>query len=172
MKGDFKLLYGIDSRIGMRCSQLPKFKPRDCPSVLDCKSELWIEEYCEQLVSEYLSQPVINNPLIYILGQDVEGTSLSRKIKESLRNNYRCADIIGENVGDLGGVVDLEQYWKNDCQLVLFHRFVDQFNADALQIALKLSMEHKLPVVCLTNDFEHNGNLEVNLSGFEVHLLK
>ena len=55
MKEDLWLIYpdkvknGEQGHIGMRCIQMPDYKPADCPYLIDCKSEMWIEFFKENL---------------------------------------------------------------------------------------------------------------------------
>lgn len=159
-------------RIGMRCANLPAFTQFTRPYIIDCKSGMWIEEHYEQVIASYLSKPSSDLPLMLIFGQAPGGkNTMTDRCKKWLRETYRCADTIGENVGGIG-LVNLDQYSNSNFQLVLFHRYVDQFNADALRYAVQLVREHHLPVVCLANAYEHEQNLGIDLSDFDVHCIE
>ena len=54
MKSDLCYIYpdkmnaDEQGHIGMRCSVLPDFTPSNCPALIDCKSEIWDEEFKER----------------------------------------------------------------------------------------------------------------------------
>ena len=54
MKEDLWLIYPDkiknreQGRIGMRCIQVPDYKPGDCPAMIDCKSKIWDEAFKER----------------------------------------------------------------------------------------------------------------------------
>ena len=160
------------NRIGMRCCELPAFTQFASPYIIDCKSGMWIEEHYEQVITNYLSQSAIDRPLMLIFGQEPGGSNtMNDRCKKWLHETYRCADTIGDDVGG-AGLVDLEGYKNSDRQLVVFHRYVDQFNVDALRYAVQLVHEHNLPVVCLANAYEHEQNLGVDLGDFDVRCIE
>lgn len=58
MKMDLWLIYpdkiksGEQGHIGMRCKQMPDYKPGDCPALIDCKSDIWTAELKERLTRQ------------------------------------------------------------------------------------------------------------------------
>ena len=177
--------------IVLRCSQKPKFTSDTAPYFIDSKSDMWYEflHSSTQVVENYLTQPAITRPLMLIFGGE-SGESNSRLdgCKKWLQEMYNSVCRIGhpleghvhfiDKEGNTQKVADhpelletaiLPATVKADTDVMIIHRFVDQFNLEALKYAKGVVSEHNLPVIYLANAYEHEKNLSIDLSDFIVH---
>lgn len=175
------------NRLIMRCGTVPSFLDSFTYYVIDCRqSALWVHHYLE------LSQ--IEEPLMLIFGGEAgdSNTRLS-ECKQWLHEMFPCVDSIGhpfkqghdhmfDEKGNLQNISDHPELLNKailptsvtpETDLLLIHRYVDQFNYDAaLKYALDVVSEHHLPVIYLANSYELEQNPGADLKGFEIHTIE
>ena len=170
------------NRLIMRCEEKPSFlEPFTC-HIVDCRNFVL-------LIHFYLEKSDKAFPLMLIFGKE-SGNSRLDECKRWVHEVCNSVDSKGhpfkqgneyfldkdgnqQKLSDhteLLNRVILPESVTPETEFLLLHRYVDQFNPEALKYALDVVREHQLPVVFLTNSYEYNPNID--LQGFKVYHLK
>lgn len=150
----------------------------------------------KEKVNNYVTSGNPEKPMMIIFGgEDDKGESLTPidQFRHDLEKMFKCAVINGghpfkqghehliyngkiEKISDHPELLEepiLPSHVNKDTQLIVFYRYVDQFNQDvALSYAVDIVKEHKIPVVYLANGYQRQSHLDVCLDVFDLHIVE